>query len=107
MLSKICAVIMLVLAVCPLTAPFQTFGSDAFGQTRTAHVDAIHAAVDPGSLIGPVQTRHDRVQFVHVAVIATWRATVNIRGIVSLVSALADSGRQLSPDLIFGIVLRV
>jgi hypothetical protein len=65
MLWRLCAVFMLVLAVSPFTAPFQTcvtcsWPTDAAARTPVvaATDQATSDADDAGAVIGPVQTRH-------------------------------------------------
>ena len=64
MLAKLCAVLLLALAISPLPAPFQTYN-----EAKAAMVAPFSGEEEPGSLLGPAATKAGR-STVSVATVA-------------------------------------
>ena len=110
MLRKLCAALMLMLAGCPFTAPFQTWGSSdsRINGTRTPIVDARHHATshidDAGSLIGPLEQKHGQLRLIHVAAVTLCTVTASVRTILPPAAACVDSIRQTGPTTLVTIL---
>lgn len=114
MLRKLCAAFMLVLAVSPFTAPFQTWvacSGAAEDANRTPIVAPTHEATsdanDAGSLIAPVETRQGHLLLHLPAASAFSTAATAVRAAALAAPAVADPVRARVPQTRSAGLLRV
>lgn len=114
MLRKLCAGFLVVLAISPFTAPFQTYGAGDSIATELSGLSIVSPGYEPTShkgdadfLIGPVETRQSHLWCLDPCAVPAFGVDAGVQPVAPTAPGPPESIRQLVLPQIFAVVLRV
>jgi hypothetical protein len=114
MLRKLCAGFLVVLAISPFTAPFQTYGAGDGIATELSGLSILSPGHEPTShkgdadfLIGPVETRQSQLRCLVPFAASAFGVEAGVPPVAPTAPGPLESTRQLVLYQISAVVLRV